>query len=184
MVNRIINGLNRQMIRLLLRIKKVRFESVPTFFGSWPDINNQGFISLGVDCTFRSFRIRHHIAVYEDAELIIGECAFFNDGLNLCATMSIKIGHHVKIGDMTYIYDSDFHHVSSGQQVKRLPVSIGNNVWICANTMILPGSVIGDHSVIAAGSIVTGEIPPRCMAAGSPAKPVRNLNIPDGWLRT
>ncbi|GBD89896.1 galactoside O-acetyltransferase [bacterium BMS3Abin04] len=49
--------------------------------------------------------------------------------------------------------------------------------------MILPGAVIGDHAVIAAGSIVTGEIPAKSLAAGVPAKVVKTLNIHDDWLR-
>jgi maltose O-acetyltransferase len=44
------------------------------------------------------------------------------------------------------------------------------------NSLILKGSVIGDNSIIAAGSVVTGEIPPNCMAAGSPAKLIKFLN--------
>ncbi|MDP3981085.1 MAG: acyltransferase [Chlamydiota bacterium] len=138
---------------------------------------------MGANCSFRSFRLRQYFTVYKNAELEIGEGSFFNDGVNLGAAQSIKIGHHTKIGDMTYIYDTDFHQLSPEASTKCSPVIIGNNVWIGANSMILPGSVIGDHSVIAAGSIVTGEIPPKSLAAGIPAKLIKTLNIPDDWLR-
>jgi acetyltransferase-like isoleucine patch superfamily enzyme len=115
--------------------------------------------------------------------LEIGYSSFLNDGVNICATQSVRIGHHAKIGDMAYIYDTDFHEVSPDAPIKHAPVFIGNNVWIGAYSMVLPGAVIGDHSVIAAGSIVTCAIPTKSLAAGSPARVIRTLNVPDGWLR-
>jgi acetyltransferase-like isoleucine patch superfamily enzyme len=84
---------------------------------------------------------------------------------------------------MTYIYDTNFHEISPEKPTKNAPVSIGNNVWIGTKSIILPGSVIGDHCVIAAGSIVTGAIPAKSLAAGAPARVIKTLNIPDGWIR-
>ena len=55
------------------------------------------------------------------------------------------------------------------------PVQIGENVWIGAMALVLPGAVIGHDSVIAARSVVSGFIPSRCLAMGSPAKVVREL---------
>lgn len=84
---------------------------------------------------------------------------------------------------MTYFYDTDFHEISPEHPTKNAPVSIGNNVWIGAKAIILPGSVIGDHCVIAAGSIVTSEIPAKTLAAGIPAKVIKNIKVPDYWVR-
>ncbi|WP_223296256.1 acyltransferase [Shewanella halifaxensis] len=158
-------------------------DSIPIFSGAWPEIHNKGIMRIGNQCSFRSFRLRQSITVQTGAILEIGEGSFFNDGVNICATQSIKIGHHTKVGDMTYIFDTDFHQLSPEREMKNAPIIIGNNVWVGANSMILAGSSIGNNSVIAAGSIVVGEIPPNCLAAGTPAKVIRSLNIPDGWLR-
>jgi acetyltransferase-like isoleucine patch superfamily enzyme len=49
---------------------------------------------------------------------------------------------------------------------------------------VLPGSKIGDHTVVSAGSVVRGDLPPRVLAVGNPATPVKDLEIPDGWRRT
>jgi len=53
------------------------------------------------------------------------------------------------------------------------PVTIGNNVWICGGSIILPGVTIGDNTTIGAGSIVTKSIPANCLAVGNPCKVVR-----------
>lgn len=59
------------------------------------------------------------------------------------------------------------------------PVVIGNNVWIGGNTVILPGVHIGDNAVIGAGSVVTGDIPPWCVAAGNPCRVIRTITEAD-----
>jgi acetyltransferase-like isoleucine patch superfamily enzyme len=171
------------LLKRFLRRRNIQCDGLPSFAGPWPEINNEGKMSIGANCLFRSFRLRQCITVYRAAELEIGGGSFVNDGVNICATQSIRIGHHAKIGDMAYIYDTDFHEVSPDAPVKHAPVSIGNNVWIGANSMILPGAIIGDHSVIGAGSIVTGHIPAKSVAAGSPARVIKTLNVPDDWLR-
>lgn len=52
-------------------------------------------------------------------------------------------------------------------------VRIGDKVWIATNAMILPGVTIGDGAIVAAGAVVTKDVPPRCMVAGVPAKVIK-----------
>jgi len=52
------------------------------------------------------------------------------------------------------------------------PVTIGDDVWICARVVILPGVTIGSHSIVAAGAVVTRDVPPYVIAAGVPARVV------------
>ena len=56
-----------------------------------------------------------------------------------------------------------------------MPVEIGDRVWIGADVLVLRGVRIGDDVVVAAGAIVTRDLPSRCLAMGSPAKPVRDI---------
>jgi len=56
------------------------------------------------------------------------------------------------------------------------PVTIGDNVWICAGVIVLPGVTIGANSVIGAGSVVTKDIPPDSLAVGNPCKVIRKVN--------
>ncbi|WP_440896760.1 DapH/DapD/GlmU-related protein [Amphibacillus sp. Q70] len=60
-----------------------------------------------------------------------------------------------------------------------VPISIGNNVWIGANSVILPGVKIGDNTVIGAGSVVTKDIPANVVAVGNPCRVIREINDRD-----
>lgn len=181
--NRIARRFKRHLIARFLKKKNIAFDGIPLFAGPWPDINNDGKILIGANCFFRSFRLRHRITVKKNAELRIGDKSFLNDGVTICATQSIIIGQNARIGDMTFIYDTDFHEIAPELPMRQMPVVIGNNVWIGVRSIILPGSVINDHCVIAAGSTVTGEVPAKSLAAGSPARVIKTLTVPDGWLR-
>ena len=59
------------------------------------------------------------------------------------------------------------------------PITIGDNVWLGANVVVLPDVTIGENSVIGAGSIVTKDIPANCIAFGSPCKVYREINEHD-----
>lgn len=59
------------------------------------------------------------------------------------------------------------------------PITVGNNVWICGNVTITPGVTIGDNSIIAAGSVVTRDIPANVVAAGNPCRVVREITEED-----
>src|SRR5262249_19844222 len=78
---------------------------------------------------------------------------------------------------------SDHHPMEPTRPTRFAPVRLGVNVWVGRSATILPGVTIGDHAVIAAGSIVTGDVPAKTLVAGVPARPIRTLDIPDGWRR-
>jgi len=61
----------------------------------------------------------------------------------------------------------------AGVETVRAGFKIGSSVWIGMNSLVLKGAVIGDNTIIAAGSTVTGEIPANCIAAGNPAIPIK-----------
>ena len=86
---------------------------------------------------------------------------------------TITIGHDVAISENVTIWDSDTHLIVGKEDVMTQPITIGNHVWIGANVTILKGVTIGDGAIIAAGAVVTKNIAPNCLAAGIPAKIIK-----------
>lgn len=121
--------------------------------------------------------------VDKGATLIIGD----NVGISQTALVCIKsitIGDNVKIGGGTAIYDTDFHSLDSGirnnivydkENTVKIPVVIGDNVFIGARSIILKGVTIGANVIIGAGSVVTKSIPANEIWAGNPAKFIRKI---------
>jgi acetyltransferase-like isoleucine patch superfamily enzyme len=95
-------------------------------------------------------------------------------------TDQIFIGDHTSIGDRTII--TAHANIPSDTRLKKIyprkimQTRIGKGVWIMPNVTIAPGITIGDEAVIATGSVVTKDIPARCLAAGVPAKVVKDLS--------
>lgn len=111
-----------------------------------------------------------HVSVAPGARLFLGS-GYINSGLRLDCFHSIRIGFSVAIGPDVFIRDSDNHSLDGKSMTA--PVVIGDHVWIGAKAMILKGVTVGDGAVIAAGSVVTRDIPPGAFAAGVPARVVR-----------
>lgn len=126
-----------------------------------------GFLDVGNFTFFTSF----FVSVNENAKLTIGS-GYANYNVKIDCFEEIQIGHEVAIAHNVIIRDSDSHQLS-GQKNKSLPIKIGNHVWIGMNAIVLKGVTIGDGAVIAAGSVVTHDVPPRTLAAGVPAKVIR-----------
>lgn len=98
----------------------------------------------------------------ENGKLEIGDKCFFNGNVNITCVEQISIGSGCQFANNLVIVDHDHNYKEHGEKAKALvssPIIIGDNVWIGANCTVLRGSVIGDNSVIAAGSVVMGEIP-------------------------
>lgn len=151
--------------------------------GRLPRLAGGGKVRIG-----RRFIIRGHVAPCEisagdSAQLFIGDRVFLNQGVVIAAKESIEIGDDSLIGDFSAIYDSNWHQLDPSHPDKPRPVTIGKNVWLGNGVLVLPGSNIGDHTVVGARSVVKGTLPPRVLAVGNPAVVVRQLEIPDGWRR-
>ncbi|MFD0769303.1 sugar O-acetyltransferase [Bacillus sp. CGMCC 1.60114] len=89
----------------------------------------------------------------------------------------VRIGDDCMIGPNVGIYTAG-HSIEPKDRNKSgyaIPIKIGNNVWIGGNCVILPGTTIGDNSIIAAGSVVTKDVPPNTVAVGNPAKPLKTI---------
>lgn len=152
--------------------------------GRLPVIDGSGTVRLGNRFVVRGRVAAAEIAARKTGRIEIGDRTFLNQGAVIAAEGIVKIGDDCQIGDFSAIYDSNYHRLEPDLPDEARPVTIGNNVWLGRNVLVLPGSEIGDHTVVAAQSVVRGILPDRVLAAGNPAKVIRKLeNIPDGWRR-
>lgn len=116
----------------------------------------------------------------------IGDYTFINHNAYLMDGAPIVIGAHCFIGPNCGFYTASHPLLSQERNhgwEKALPITLGDNVWLGAGVMVLPGVTIGDDAVIGAGSVVTHDIPSGCIAFGSPCKIVRELTESDSIAR-
>lgn len=106
------------------------------------------------------------LSASENGRLSIGNGCFINRNCLIACHLSIRIGNNVSIGPGTYIYDHD-HDGNGGFASKA--VVIDENVWIGAGCILLKGVHIGQHAIVAAGSVVTKDVPAFSIVAGVPA---------------
>lgn len=112
----------------------------------------------------------------------MGDDVYANFNLTLVDDVKITIGNHVMFAPNVTISAAG-HPVEPGLRYRQaqynLPVTIGDNVWIGAGTVILPGVSIGDNTVVGAGSIVTRNIPANVVAYGNPCRVIREIGERD-----
>ena len=130
---------------------------------------------IGID------NIKSKICVFERAKLTIGDYSGMTASIINC-TQSVTIGNHVNIGGGCTIMDSNFHSTDWRKRddrevdvadAKSAPVVIEDYVFIGARSIICKGVRIGEHSIIAAGSVVVKDIPANCIAGGNPCEVIK-----------
>lgn len=127
---------------------------------------------LGVRIGWQS-SIHRGCRFYQAARLEIGSHCVINQDVILDARSGLQIGDNVSISEQVAIYtlehdidDPDFRTVGS-------PVVIEDYVYIGARALLLPGVRVGRGAVVAAGAVVTGDVPPYTLVAGVPARVIR-----------
>ncbi len=113
------------------------------------------------------------IEVHKNAVLELGRSVAINSNTSIICAEAIKIGDGAGIGWDVEICDTAFHQIGEGTKVTD-PIHIGCHVLICSHSVIMKGVKIGDGSVIAAGSMVTKDIPAKCLAGGIPARVIKD----------
>lgn len=128
--------------------------------------------------------------------LFIGENVQLNDYVHISAHERVEIGDGCLFASKIYITDSshgDYSGEAEGlpdtppaeRPLVTSPVTIGKNVWVGENAVILAGARIGDGAVIGANSVVKGSIPAACIAVGAPARVVKRFCPASGsWERS
>ena len=132
---------------------------------------------IGPHCTLSAGMMPGQICI-TDPVVSIGDRCLIGKGSAVVGHFSITIGNDVWTGHNVYITDQnhgyeDVTRPIGTQSMPEKPVTIGDGSWIGYGSVVLPGASIGDHVVIGANSVVTGDIPSYSVAVGSPAKVIR-----------
>lgn len=143
-----------------------------------PRVIASGALEIGDRVQLVSTPARLELVAETGGRLSIGRRTLVNFGSSIVAFDRVTIGERCLIGPHCMIMDTGFHHVDPDRRLdppEASPITIGDNVWLGARVIVLPGVTIGDDSVVGIGSVVTRDVPPRTVVAGVPAKVVRHL---------
>jgi len=133
-------------------------------------------------------------------EWLLSQCAAYGRqsrlylGVRVSYPKNLFLGHHVSVGDNTFIRNGaqvligDYTQIAAGVVIttghhpvgglyrhrsENRPIRIGTNVWIGTGAVILGGVSIGDHSIVAAGAVVTNDVQPQTLVGGIPARVIK-----------
>jgi acetyltransferase-like isoleucine patch superfamily enzyme len=151
--------------------------------GRYPRLVTGGNVRIGHQLCLRGAQGRVELGAVPGGELVIGDRVFVNWGSTIVATIGIEIGDDCNIAELTAIWDSNYHPLEQGAEIKQAKTIVGRNVWIGRGSMILPGVQIGDNAVIAAGSVVTTNVDSNTLVAGNPARAIRTFRAEPNWRR-
>jgi acetyltransferase-like isoleucine patch superfamily enzyme len=125
------------------------------------------------------------------ARIVIGGGTFLNMGVMVAAVNLVEIGRHCMFANGSFVTDGNHRFDDPETPVPwqgfttKGPTRIGDNVWCGANVVVTSGVTIGERCVIGANSVVTTDIPPFSIAAGSPARVIKTITYaehPSGGL--
>ncbi len=141
------------------------------------DYCRPSYVSMSADSKLvcdGSFKVgdNAYIIIRKNAELIL-HGGYINSNAQIVCSQRIEIGKGAAIADGVLIRDSDDHDILYEGYQKTQPIRIGEGVWIGQRATILKGVTIGDGSIIAAGAVVTHDIPANVIAGGVPARIIK-----------
>ena len=164
----------RWYVRLLAPLYQHRGRGAKIYASVRMDTPPYRRFSLGRRSVVESFSCINNAV----GDVIIGDHTRI--GLHNTVIGPVNIGNHVNLAQgvtvtaLNHNYDNPEKYIDQ-QGITTQPVIIGDDVWIGAGAVILPGVSVGSHSVVAAGAVVTKDVPQRCVVAGVPAKIIRTI---------
>ncbi|PET54550.1 maltose acetyltransferase [Bacillus sp. AFS001701] len=159
---------NLRAHKLVQEFNNVNVES----FERKEEILKELFGSVGVNPS-----IEHNLHCDLGYNIHVGDHFYAGYNCTILDIAEVKIGKNCMIGPNVGIYTAG-HSIEPKDRNKSgyaIPIHIGDDVWIGGSCTILPGISIGDNSIVAAGSIVTKDVPSNTIVAGNPAKVIKSI---------
>lgn len=141
-----------------------------------PSIANQGTMVVGDRVRLVSTVATLELVTLPGGLLEIGDNVFINYGSSVVGSRHVRIGNDCLIGTHVMIMDCDFHRVEDkAWDTAGEPIVLEDRVWLGNRSIVLKGVTIGHDAVVAAGSVVTGDVEARTVVAGVPARVIRRF---------
>jgi acetyltransferase-like isoleucine patch superfamily enzyme len=145
-------------------------------------------IQIGCD-TF----VRGELMTLGNGKVMVGDWCYVGNDTRIWSAASIEIGNRVLISHSVNIFDNLTHPLQASlrhQQAREIfarghprgvplgeePIVIHDDAWICAGAFVMRGVTLGEGAIVAAGAVVTKDVPPFSIAAGNPAVVIRELS--------
>jgi acetyltransferase-like isoleucine patch superfamily enzyme len=161
-------------INARLRLRGVRTLGPRVTLRGNPVVSNEGRMTFGDRVRLVSTVAKLELVTLPGGHLELGDNVFVNYGTSLVASAHVEIGDDCLIGTYVQVMDTDFHRVEDkAWDTTGVPIVIEDRVWLGNRSIILKGVRVGHDAVVAAGAVVTHDVPPRTLVAGVPAKVVR-----------
>ena len=164
-----------------------RFSIIRGSLQGIPFISGSPTIEIGRNVRMHSVITIAAGKIFNEAYLIIGDNSYIGSRVSFNIAKMVKIGRNCYLADNIIIRDNDGHPLDflkrrenkpvEKENVK--PVEIGDDVWIGSNCIILKGVTVGNGAIVAAGSVVTKDVPPWSIVGGNPAKVIKRLSRPE-----
>lgn len=141
-----------------------------------PHIENRGRMVIGSGVRLNSHWAPVELVTGPGGVIEIGDGVYINYGTLVSAHLRVRIGANVMIGNYTIIGDTDVPGIGEPRAApfpEPREIEIGDGAWLATRVTVLPGARVGAGAVIAAGSVVAGDIPPGAVAGGIPARVLR-----------
>ena len=158
--------------------QKKKMQSICLRFNQDPNKNHLNQVLSQLIDSPNIIKIDPPIKIEMGNKLTIGERCYINSGVTLLDSGQIEIGNDVLIGPNVQIY-SVGHPLNCNLRTQGenifAKVSVGSFVWIGGGSIICPGVTIGEKSVVAAGSVVTKDVPSGTLVGGNPARVIKEI---------
>lgn len=130
------------------------------------------YVSYGCNISVgKNFNANHNCIMMDYEKIVMGDNVWIGPNVSI-----LTVNHPLKAEERRVFFTKDsFHPERKGNWEIIAPITIGNDVWIGAGAILLPGITIGDGATIGAGSVVTDNIPSNVLAVGNPCKVIRTI---------